>query len=103
MLRCVEIEYSRAMMSNTVDKATYIWTEINKSDDEVVTQQLTGDRHVPAASAAAQSHSVMTVSLCLSLSLSLSVSVSLSLSLSLSVLTAIFQVNLGHSFIHSFL
>jgi len=30
-----QIEYSRAMMNITVDKASYVWTEINKTDDEV--------------------------------------------------------------------
>lgn len=29
------IEYSRAMMSSTTEKAAFIWTEINKTDDEV--------------------------------------------------------------------
>lgn len=29
------IEYSRAMMNNTTETAAYIWTEINKTDDEV--------------------------------------------------------------------
>lgn len=33
---CIDqIEYSRAMMSNTTEKAAYLWTEINKTDDEV--------------------------------------------------------------------
>jgi len=33
---CIDqIEYSRAMMNNTTAKAAYIWTEINKTDDEV--------------------------------------------------------------------
>lgn len=30
-----QIEYSHAMMSSTTEKAAYIWTEINKTDDEV--------------------------------------------------------------------
>lgn len=29
------IEYSRAMMYNTMDKAAYVWTEVNKSEEEV--------------------------------------------------------------------
>jgi len=37
-----QIEYSRAMMSNTTEKAAYIWTEINKTDDEVA-QELTDE------------------------------------------------------------
>jgi len=30
-----QIEYSRAMMSSSMDKAVYVWTEINKSEEEV--------------------------------------------------------------------
>ena len=30
-----QIEYSRAMMYNTMDKAAYVWTEVNKSEEEV--------------------------------------------------------------------
>lgn len=37
-----QIEYSRAMMNNTVDKAAYVWTEINMSEEEVA-KKLTSD------------------------------------------------------------
>ena len=30
-----QIEYSRAMMSNSVEKVAYVWTEINKTEEEV--------------------------------------------------------------------
>jgi len=44
-----QIEYSRAMMNNTMDKAAYVWTEINKSDEEVAKKFTDEDAETHAA------------------------------------------------------
>jgi len=53
MFVCIDqIEYSRAMMSNTTEKVAYLWTEINKTDDEVA-KELTDENaeiRIPANS-----------------------------------------------------
>lgn len=42
----VKIEYSRAMMNNTTETAAYIWTEINKTDDEVAKELTDEDAEI---------------------------------------------------------
>jgi len=55
-----QIEYSRAMMNNTVDKAAYVWTEINMTEEEVA-KKLTDDDAVTRG----QAHSVTLICLLL--------------------------------------